>query len=56
MTENIFSVLDIIQIVLMLLACWACYVRGRVTGMQDMIEELADRGVLDLEKLEEEET
>ena len=46
---------DLIQICLMLAACYACYWKGRHEGMEDIVLELIDRGLLDAEKLEEEE-
>lgn len=46
MTENIFSLMDILQIALTLFACYACYIRGWNKGVKDLVEELVDKGVL----------
>jgi len=46
---------DLIQICLMLAACYACYWKGRTEGIEDTVTELIDRGLLDLKELEEEE-
>jgi len=46
---------DLIQICLMLAACYACYWKGRNEGIEDTVTELIDRGLLDIKELEEEE-
>ena len=46
---------DIIQIALMLAACYACYWKGRYEGIEEAVTELIDRGLLDVEGLEKEE-
>ena len=46
---------DLIQIALMLVACYACYWKGRNEGIEDTVIELINRGLLDAEELEEEE-
>ena len=43
---------DLIQIALMLVACYA---KGRNEGIEDTVIELIERGLLDAEELEEEE-
>ena len=55
MNDALLSVGDVIQIALMLAACYACYWKGRHEGMVDIVLELVDRGLLDAEDLEEEE-
>ena len=55
MNDAILSVGDLIQIALMLVACYACYWKGRYEGIEETVTELIDRGLLDVEELEEEE-
>ncbi len=55
MNDAILSVGDFIQIVLMLVACYACYWKGKYEGIEETVTELIDRGLLDVEELEEEE-
>ena len=55
MNDAILSVGDLIQIVLMLVACYACYWKGKYEGIEETVTELIDRGLLDVEELEEEE-
>ncbi len=54
MNDAILSVGDLIQIVLMLVACYACYWKGKNEGIEETVIELIDRGLLDAEDLEEE--
>ena len=54
MNDAILSVGDLIQIALMLVACYACYWRGKYEGIEETVIELIDRGLLDAEDLEEE--
>ena len=46
---------DLIQIALMLIACYACYYKGKYEGIEETVIELIERGLLDVEDLEEEE-
>ena len=46
---------DLIQIALMLVACYACYWKGRYDGIDETLTELVDKGLIDLEEIEEEE-
>jgi hypothetical protein len=55
MNEIVLTGGDLIQITLMLLACYACYWKGRHDGMEETVLELIDRGLLDVEEVEEEE-
>jgi len=55
MNDAILSVGDLIQIVLMLVACYACYWKGRYDGIDETLTELVDKGLIDLEEIEEEE-
>ena len=55
MNDAILSVGDLIQIALMLGACYACYWKGRYDGIDETLTELIDRGLIDVEELEEEE-
>lgn len=55
MNEVLFTGMDLIQMVLMVVACYACYVRGKVEGIEITVTELIDRGLLDPEEFEKEE-
>jgi hypothetical protein len=55
MNDAILSVGDLIQIALMLVACYACYWKGRYDGIDETLTELVDKGLIDLEEIEEEE-
>ncbi len=55
MNDAILSVGDLIQIALMLVACYACYWKGRYDGIDETLTELIDCGLIDVEELEEEE-
>jgi hypothetical protein len=55
MNDVVLTVGDLLQIALMLVACYACYRQGRSEGMVDIVLDLIDRGLLDAEELEEEE-
>lgn len=55
MNDVLITGADLLQIALMLAACYACYVKGKVEGVEDAVTELIDRGLLDVEELEKEE-
>ena len=55
MNDAILSVGDLIQIALMLVACYACNWKGRYDGIDETLTELIDRGLIDVEELQEEE-
>ena len=55
MNDAILSVGDLIQIALMLVACYACYWKGRYDGIDETLTELVDKGLIDLKEIEEEE-
>lgn len=55
MEEPIFSIMDLLQLGLMILACYACYCKGRITGIEQTVQTLADQGLIDLEEVEDEE-
>ena len=40
MNEALLSVGDVIQIALMLAACYACYIRGELKGIEETVTEL----------------
>ncbi len=42
MNEVLFTGADLIQIVLMLAACYACYVKGKVEGIEDKKYRIKD--------------
>jgi hypothetical protein len=53
MNEVVLTGGDLIQITLMLVACYACYWKGRYEGIEETVTELIDRGLLDEKELEE---
>jgi hypothetical protein len=53
MDDVLFTLGDLIQIALMLAACYACYVKGELRGIEETVTELIDRGLLDEKELEE---
>lgn len=55
MNEVLITGMDLIQIALMVAACYACYIKGKVEGIEVTVTELIDRGLLDVEELEKEE-
>jgi hypothetical protein len=55
MNYVVLNVGDLLQIALMLIACYACYWKGKYEGIEETVIELIDRGLLDAEALEEEE-
>lgn len=51
---SILNWLDIIQIVLLLLACYLCYLAGKFNGVQSVISLLLDKDIItekDLDRL-----
>ena len=53
MSVPLISVMDIIQIALLLAACFACYVNGKIKGISSVINDLLDHGKITLKDLEE---
>ena len=53
MDDVLFTLGDLIQIALMLAACYACYIKGELKGIEETVTELIDRGLLDEKELEE---
>jgi hypothetical protein len=53
MDDVLFTLGDLIQIALMLAACYACYIKGELRGIEETVTELIDRGLLDEKELEE---
>lgn len=51
--DHALTTLDLIQIVLMVAACYACYWKGRFAGIEDVINELLDRDIINLKDLED---
>jgi len=48
--------LNILEILLLVSACWACYFRGRVNGVHSVIELFLEEKIItprDLEKLKD---
>jgi hypothetical protein len=47
--ENLtFTFYDIVQIVLMLAACWACRCSGYQAGISDTVGFFEDKGIIEL--------
>lgn len=58
MGENIFSLYDIIQLGLMLLACYCCMIHGYRKGIVETLEYFEKNGIIEIptaEQMEEEE-
>lgn len=53
MNDVLFTGGDLIQITLMLAACYACYIKGELKGIEETVTELIERGLLDEKELEE---
>lgn len=53
MHENVFSVADVIQLVLMLTTCYVCYLWGRRDGIVQLATVLVDAGKITEKDLEE---
>lgn len=49
MEEYTFTLYDIIQIVLMLLACYACRIQGYYKGVGDTIDFFHDKGIIEID-------
>ena len=43
-----FTFYDVVQIVLLLAACWACRLSGYHTGISDTIGFLEDKGIVEI--------
>lgn len=43
-----FTTYDIIQILLLLAACWACKIYGYTQGISDTIAFFEDKGIIEL--------
>lgn len=43
-----FTTYDIIQILLLLAACWACKIYGYTKGISDTIAFFEDKGIIEL--------
>lgn len=55
MYDHFLSLMDVIQIVLMLAACYACYKRGQSVGATAVLEKLEELGVVRLQRAGDEE-
>lgn len=58
MGENIFSLYDVIQLGLMLFACYCCKVYGHRKGIVETLEYFEKNGIIEIptaEEMEEEE-
>lgn len=52
-THSWFTVMDVIQILLLLLACFLCYHAGRFSGAVGMVNLMLDNNIIDEEHLDE---
>jgi hypothetical protein len=48
MEQYTFTLYDVIQIVLMLLACYACKVYGYQKGISDTVGFFEDKGIIEI--------
>lgn len=53
MDSAVITVADLIQIALLIGACYACYIKGKVNGVVDLANMLLERGKISLKDLEE---
>jgi|LakMenEpi03Aug12_release.lakeMendotaPanAssembly.Ray.scaffolds.fasta_scaffold6548782_1 hypothetical protein len=49
MPNIVFSLYDIIQISLLLLACFACYKKGHHKGIEDTLTFMEEQGIIETE-------
>ena len=47
--DHVITLGDILQIALLLAACFSCYVRGKISGMEMILNDLLDREKIKLE-------
>lgn len=52
-TQSFFTVMDFIQIILLLLACFTCYHAGKFAGAVGMVNMMLDNDIIDEEHLDE---
>lgn len=52
-TFSFISIMDFIQIVLMLVACFCCYHAGKFSGAVGMVNLMLDNKIIDEEHLDE---
>ena len=50
MNSVTFTMMDLLQIFLLLAACYACYVKGIQKGVGDTLEFFAENGLLEKEE------
>jgi len=50
--DQSITTMDLIQIALLVAACYGCYWKGRFSGIEDVINELLDREIIDPKDLE----
>jgi hypothetical protein len=48
MEEQIFTLYDVIQIFLLLAACWACRCAGYYKGIADTVDFFHDKGIIEV--------
>ena len=47
--DHVITLGDILQIALLLAACFACYVRGKISGIELILNDLLNREKIKLE-------
>jgi hypothetical protein len=52
-TNTLFTFMDVIQIFLLLLACFFCYQAGRFSGAVGIVNMMLDNNIIDEEHLDE---
>lgn len=55
MYDHLFSLMDLIQLVLMIGACYACYIRGKRDAAIAIFTQLEAAGVVKIQHEEEQE-
>jgi len=53
MNSITFTLMDLIQIGLMIAACYACYLRGVNKGIGDTLEFFEEQGLIEKEEINE---
>ena len=53
MNSITFTLMDLLQIGLMLAACYACYLRGVNKGIGDTLEFFEEQGLIEKEEINE---
>lgn len=52
-TQSFFTLMDFIQIILLLVACFTCYQAGKFNGAVGMVNMMLDNDIIKEEQLDE---